>query len=203
MTTAPGPRTSSSPRAGDRAAQLPRRCRHRRGGAPLGGWQKATWLWSPSWPWSSASSSAPSSSSSLRRPRCTPGATCSPRPGHAFGVTFSTLGNAYGALFTGSIFSPSAVGHAISTGSGWTSGVHPDLGNPGVGDPAHPGRDRGRARLFDRRVQHRRPGPAHLRGHGGYLRRFRRAPTSSCSTCRWWCSPAPPAGLSPGSSPAS
>lgn len=42
-------------------------------------------------------------------------------PGHAFGVTFSTLGNAYGALFTGSIFSPSAVGHAISTGSGWTA----------------------------------------------------------------------------------
>jgi simple sugar transport system permease protein len=42
-------------------------------------------------------------------------------PGHAFGVTFSTLGHAYGALFTGSIVSPSAVGHAVSTGSGWTA----------------------------------------------------------------------------------
>jgi ABC-type uncharacterized transport system permease subunit len=36
-------------------------------------------------------------------------------------ATFSTLAKAYGALFTGSIFSPSAVGHAISTGSGWTT----------------------------------------------------------------------------------
>ncbi|MGH9105936.1 MAG: ABC transporter permease [Acidimicrobiales bacterium] len=42
-------------------------------------------------------------------------------PGHAFGVSFSTLGEAYGALFTGSIFSPSAVGHAVATGSGWTT----------------------------------------------------------------------------------
>ncbi len=41
-------------------------------------------------------------------------------PGHALGVSFSTVGNAYGALFAGSVFSPSAVGHAISTGSGWT-----------------------------------------------------------------------------------
>lgn len=42
-------------------------------------------------------------------------------PGHAFGATFSTLGNAYGALFTGSIMSPSALGHAVSTGSGWVN----------------------------------------------------------------------------------
>jgi hypothetical protein len=46
-------------------------------------------------------------------------------PGHALSVTFSTLGNAYGALFTGSIVSPSALGHAISTGSGWTSVLSP------------------------------------------------------------------------------
>ena len=42
-------------------------------------------------------------------------------PGHAISLTFSTLGNAYGALFTGSIMSPSALGHAISTGSGWNT----------------------------------------------------------------------------------
>jgi len=41
-------------------------------------------------------------------------------PGNAFSVTFSTLGHAYGALFTGSIVSPSALSHAFSTGSGWT-----------------------------------------------------------------------------------
>jgi general nucleoside transport system permease protein len=40
-------------------------------------------------------------------------------PGNALSVTFSTLGNAYGALFVGSIISPSALGHAISTGTGW------------------------------------------------------------------------------------
>lgn len=46
-------------------------------------------------------------------------------PGHALNVTFSTLGGAYGALFCGSIFSPSAVGHAVSTGSGWTAAFTP------------------------------------------------------------------------------
>ncbi len=42
-------------------------------------------------------------------------------PGHTLNVTLSTIGNAYGALFAGSIFSPSTVGHALSTGSGWTA----------------------------------------------------------------------------------
>jgi general nucleoside transport system permease protein len=42
-------------------------------------------------------------------------------PLHALSVTFSTLGNAYGALFVGSILSPSALGHAISTGTGWNA----------------------------------------------------------------------------------
>jgi general nucleoside transport system permease protein len=46
-------------------------------------------------------------------------------PGHAFSVTFSTLGQAYGALFTGSIFSPSAVGHVLSTGTGWNKALTP------------------------------------------------------------------------------
>ena len=40
-------------------------------------------------------------------------------PLNALSVTFSTIGSAYGALFVGSIISPSALGHAISTGSGW------------------------------------------------------------------------------------
>ena len=42
-------------------------------------------------------------------------------PGAAFSITFHTVANAYSAMFTGSIFSPSAVGHAISTGQGWTA----------------------------------------------------------------------------------
>ncbi|MHB1496618.1 MAG: ABC transporter permease [Acidimicrobiales bacterium] len=46
-------------------------------------------------------------------------------PGHSLSVIFSTLGNAFGALFTGSIFSPSAVGHAISTGNGWNTAFTP------------------------------------------------------------------------------
>jgi len=46
-------------------------------------------------------------------------------PGHAFSVTFSTLGNAYGALFTGSIVSPSALSHSVSTGSGWAATFTP------------------------------------------------------------------------------
>jgi general nucleoside transport system permease protein len=46
-------------------------------------------------------------------------------PGQAFSVTFSTVGNAYGALFSGSVFSPSAVGHVISTGSGWDTALTP------------------------------------------------------------------------------
>jgi ABC-type uncharacterized transport system permease subunit len=46
-------------------------------------------------------------------------------PGHSLSVIFSTLGNAYGALFTGSILSPSAIGHAISTGTGWNTAFTP------------------------------------------------------------------------------
>jgi general nucleoside transport system permease protein len=42
-------------------------------------------------------------------------------PGAAFSLTFHTIANAYSAMFEGSIFSPSAVGHAISTGQGWTA----------------------------------------------------------------------------------
>jgi ABC-type uncharacterized transport system permease subunit len=41
-------------------------------------------------------------------------------PGHAIGQSFSTVGQAYGALFTGSIFSPSALSQAVSSGHGWT-----------------------------------------------------------------------------------
>src|SRR5579875_5446 len=46
-------------------------------------------------------------------------------PAHSLSVIFSTLGNAYGAMFTGSIFSPSALGHAISTGRGWNTAFTP------------------------------------------------------------------------------
>jgi simple sugar transport system permease protein len=42
-------------------------------------------------------------------------------PGAAFSLTFHTVANAYSAMFTGSIFSPSAIGHAVSTGQGWTA----------------------------------------------------------------------------------
>jgi simple sugar transport system permease protein len=41
-------------------------------------------------------------------------------PGHAFGESISTVGTAYGDLFTGSIFSPSTLGHALSSGHGWS-----------------------------------------------------------------------------------
>lgn len=46
-------------------------------------------------------------------------------PGTAFTTSLSTVGNAYGALFTGSIFSPTALGHAISTGRGWSAALTP------------------------------------------------------------------------------
>jgi simple sugar transport system permease protein len=42
-------------------------------------------------------------------------------PWHAIRLSASTVGTAYGDLFTGSIFSPSALGHAVSTGHGWTT----------------------------------------------------------------------------------
>ena len=41
------------------------------------------------------------------------------------GQSFGGVGRAYGALFAGSIFSPSAVGHAISTGHGWSAAFTP------------------------------------------------------------------------------
>ena len=41
--------------------------------------------------------------------------------GHSLGG----VGQAYGALFAGSIFSPSAIGHAISTGHGWATAFTP------------------------------------------------------------------------------
>lgn len=53
------------------------------------------------------------------------------RPGHAFSVAFSTVGNAYGALFSGSIINPSLVGRAISTGHGWAQ-VWTPLSETGV-----------------------------------------------------------------------
>jgi len=42
-------------------------------------------------------------------------------PGPAFAISFHTVANAYSAMFEGAIFSPSAVGHAFSTGKGWTT----------------------------------------------------------------------------------
>jgi ABC-type uncharacterized transport system permease subunit len=42
-------------------------------------------------------------------------------PWHAFSQSFSTVGTAYGDLFTGSIFSPSSLSHAVSSGHGWTT----------------------------------------------------------------------------------
>ncbi len=41
-------------------------------------------------------------------------------PGRALSLTVTTVADAYGAIFTGSIISPSAVSHAVSTGKGWT-----------------------------------------------------------------------------------
>jgi ABC-type uncharacterized transport system permease subunit len=42
-------------------------------------------------------------------------------PAHAFGQTWTTVSQAYGALFTGSIVSPSTLGHVVSTGRGWVN----------------------------------------------------------------------------------
>jgi ABC-type uncharacterized transport system permease subunit len=46
-------------------------------------------------------------------------------PGRALGVAGSTVGDAYSAMFTGAVFSPSSLGHAISTGHGWTATLTP------------------------------------------------------------------------------
>ena len=106
-------------------------------------------------------------------------------PWHAFAQSFSTVGTAYGDLFTGSIISPSALSHAMSSGPRLDHGVHADLGDAGRRDPADHRRDRGRARLLDRRVQHRRPGPADRRRDRRDVCRFRRSTCRSRCTCRW------------------
>ncbi|MDA8292108.1 MAG: ABC transporter permease [Actinomycetota bacterium] len=46
-------------------------------------------------------------------------------PGRALGVAGSTVGDAYAAIFTGAIVSPTALGHAITTGHGWTGVLTP------------------------------------------------------------------------------
>ncbi len=46
-------------------------------------------------------------------------------PGRALGVAGSTVGDAYAAMFTGAIVSPSGLGHAITTGHGWTAVLTP------------------------------------------------------------------------------
>ena len=46
-------------------------------------------------------------------------------PGRALSLTFTTVGNAYGAIVSGSILSPSALDHAISTGHGWAGVFNP------------------------------------------------------------------------------
>lgn len=46
-------------------------------------------------------------------------------PGNAFADAWHTIAGAYSAMFEGSVFSPSAVGHAIETGHGWTTAFSP------------------------------------------------------------------------------
>jgi general nucleoside transport system permease protein len=46
-------------------------------------------------------------------------------PGRALSLTISTVADAYGAILSGSVLSPSALGHAISTGHGWTQVFNP------------------------------------------------------------------------------
>ncbi|MGH9099009.1 MAG: ABC transporter permease, partial [Acidimicrobiales bacterium] len=46
-------------------------------------------------------------------------------PGRSLSLTFSTVADAYGAILSGSILNTSAVGHAISTGHGWTQVFNP------------------------------------------------------------------------------
>ncbi len=42
-------------------------------------------------------------------------------PGRALGLTGAAVGDAYWAMFSGAIFSPSALGHVVSTGHGWVA----------------------------------------------------------------------------------
>jgi ABC-type uncharacterized transport system permease subunit len=46
-------------------------------------------------------------------------------PGRGLSLTFSTVVDAYGSILSGSILSPSTLGHAISTGNGWTQVFNP------------------------------------------------------------------------------
>jgi len=42
-------------------------------------------------------------------------------PGRALGLTGASVGDAYWAMFSGAIVSPSALGHVLSTGHGWVT----------------------------------------------------------------------------------
>jgi simple sugar transport system permease protein len=46
-------------------------------------------------------------------------------PGRALSLTFTTVGDAYAAIFTGSIFSPRQLAHSIATGKGWSVTLTP------------------------------------------------------------------------------
>ncbi len=46
-------------------------------------------------------------------------------PGHALKVTVDNVGAAYRIMFTGSVFSPVTLWHAITTGQGWTNALTP------------------------------------------------------------------------------
>ena len=46
-------------------------------------------------------------------------------PGHALKVTADNVGAAYRIMFTGSVFSPSTLWHAITTGQGWSNALTP------------------------------------------------------------------------------
>jgi simple sugar transport system permease protein len=47
------------------------------------------------------------------------------RPGAAFSTSWRTIAAAYSAMFEGSLFAPSAISHAVSTGHGWTTALTP------------------------------------------------------------------------------
>ena len=46
-------------------------------------------------------------------------------PGHALKVTVDNVGAAYRIMFTGSVFSPATLWHAITTGQGWSNALTP------------------------------------------------------------------------------
>ncbi len=46
-------------------------------------------------------------------------------PGHALKVTADNVGAAYRIMFTGSVFSPATLWHAITTGQGWSNALTP------------------------------------------------------------------------------